>query len=182
MNVRISLLSLALVALILSTDACSCIFTDLPNTYHSSFTKRFVKATPVQTFVHSNQRFYLLQIEREYKACPKQLTTVLASTALNSAACGRPLTLHTPYIMPLDNVGFFVSINSCQVSSHPPNNFYRSCFRLLRTLLTNFYETFSLFYSTSENSRALARLTWRSLTLDRSVARVVANVRTGSNP
>lgn len=114
MNTRITFLFTVL-TLVLATHGCRCRVPILKPSYYNPSAKRFVKAIPVQTFVHDNKRFYLLDIQREYKACPKLLRYVLASTSLSSASCGSVLQLKTPYVMPLDTTEFFVNINSCQV-------------------------------------------------------------------
>ena len=117
MNSSITIAFLTIIGLFVSANACTCLSSDLPDAYHNTFAKRFVKATPLSTFTNSNKRFYLLKIEQEYKACPPLPNRVLASTNLDSAACGIILTLNTPYIMPLNKLGLSAEINLCQVCS-----------------------------------------------------------------
>lgn len=116
MNSHWFLTLLVLIALGLSTEACTCLSSDLPDAYHNPFAKRFVRAIPRRTYTNSTKRFYVLEIQQEYKACPHLPTTVVASTNLDFSFCGIILTLNTPYIMPLDNTGSTARINLCQVS------------------------------------------------------------------
>lgn len=122
----ITLLLVTFVSLIFFTDACTCRREpSIQRAYFKGSTKRFVKAVPVQTFEKRRTRYYLLEIQTEYKACPELLRYVLVSTEKRPAQCGVELTLNTPYVFALNKNGFFVDINNCQVCTSNSCSFIR---------------------------------------------------------
>lgn len=113
MNANITLILISFLAFVIATSACRCTQPALPDSYYKQSTKRFVKAIALQTFIQEGNRFYLLEIQRDYKACPDLPKFVLTATELDR--CGPVFELNTPYALSLNSTGFFVNVNRCQV-------------------------------------------------------------------